>query len=306
MINCNNTFKEDNQYDIEIAKRSGHLWKCRSRSSLRQGYLYEFEAKKLDEDPIKLIDKIFPAIEAPPARFTEFANWIPLKARNYHEEGDFQDYILAFLGYSYDVANQLLYLPDSSAITHGWQELQVKYPTLPSIEIIDSSGIAGDVEFFQAFIQSKVILSDSIEFVHDSLYHVSTRIRLIASCIFSKLDYHVEMKRIYNLLEGRFQKIEQAQNEYLNTERMSKRVSKKLEMLQFGLSAIVDYFSLISDHISDLSRFNNKFIEEFFKDIWERPDWKMYLQKRFNDTPIVSQKEIQLFWNDVCTPDLKV
>lgn len=119
-----------------LAEKSGHLWECIGRSPYNRGYLYELAAKKIDEDPFKIQDNIFPSVEVPPAKFGEMIDWIPLKAGKYNDnkQSEFKDYVLSFLGYAHDRATQKLYLPDRPAIVNGWLHLQKIYPKLPNIK----------------------------------------------------------------------------------------------------------------------------------------------------------------------------
>ncbi len=183
----------------EMKMREGHLWNhCSKRiPSPEGGFIYRFElgdefnprnywgdkpmneiaAIEMDEryggDPdkennlplaatAKKNEEISPAIESGVLElwmngFFHTDRAEALGFRLYEEGGKFH-----------------LELPDAEALSTRWEAYRNSHPelNLPPLKIKSSEGIAGDLEFAQAFIDYDVLLSNGKEFIHDHLAHI--------------------------------------------------------------------------------------------------------------------------------------
>lgn len=120
------------------------------------------------------------------------------------------------LGYQFDYDNDrkfvTLVLPDDEALLFNWKQLQSRYPMLPNLKILPTSGISSDREFIKAFLDGNFVLSNDDEFIHDNTVHLFRYINLVLNDAVEnepiQIDEDLEILR--EQLKDVFQKIEHA------------------------------------------------------------------------------------------------
>lgn len=141
-------------------------------------------------------------------------------------------------GYNFDRSKVTLTLPGTKALLSNWKELQNNYPSLRELKIRSSDGMASDREFIRSFLNGEFVLSESTEFVHDHLIHLSTFLEEVLLdqhypnryelTTYEKLEIlRAEVKRVFDILEDA-------------TESLSPDQKSKFDPLYFVLSLNLD------------------------------------------------------------------
>lgn len=161
-----------------ITKKQGVLWRCIGVSSNPiGGKIYRYKLKDEYTCQTTASNKqaeIFPAIEPSLADKVSFSK--ELEQIGYHVKSD--------------ETGIYLDLPNLEAIVAGYEKIREEHPKLPLLRALSSGGIADDPFFCRAYPDYDILLSDGIEFVHDSISHAS---RVLQMMILSPAEY-VETK----------------------------------------------------------------------------------------------------------------
>lgn len=163
-------------------EKTGHLWQCiGERPDVLQGsgLIYQFKRLECDDDAL---EALWPALE--PVTLGHYSDIINSLSDDF-ESLDVNEQCLqlyAFLGYGCirDIAGsaaEILELPDHKTLVFRWCMLQRTYADLKALDIIESEGVAGDMDFVDAYINHDALLSSGREFVHDHFYHIRVLIR---------------------------------------------------------------------------------------------------------------------------------
>lgn len=134
-------------------------------------------------------DDIYPAIEASIYdAFDTFqgsvTNMLPEKFDQLGPENQLKA-LYHFLGFGFytksdsDDPDAYVELPDHDALIARWKLVMVQYPELPALDILAAPGIAGDIDFIEAYFTHDALSSDGIEFFHDRMAHVVRTIMFI-------------------------------------------------------------------------------------------------------------------------------
>lgn len=286
----------------QISKKDSALWECMSRKPNKgKGHLYTFKLKeefnilkpneyqgdgssdsgkdyengeKLNKDAILNLNKkyqeIFPAIES---------------SELHQNINDYDSPVFHLLGYDSKIINNEIYiaLPDREALDHNWKKLREKRPDLPALSFISSDGIAGDMDFVEAYISHDGLLSDGEEFIHDHGSHLMPALHLMYSHpqSYPKLKYQLVMQSIIetysNLLTIKHADLQgELKDSVLVKEIQS--LQNKQHILETILGAYVDTVSSLVD-VNMLSQIEGGLQSNLsFINV---KDWKKYFNKRF-------------------------
>jgi hypothetical protein len=76
-------------------------------------------------------------------------------------------------------------LPDRITLSHRWELLRKRIPSLPPIKFVSSEGVASDKKFVKAFINGEYIeyiISSDKEFFHDQTVHLPASLAFVFNC----------------------------------------------------------------------------------------------------------------------------
>jgi hypothetical protein len=241
-----------------ITKKQAVLWSCIGVTINPTGgkiYHYKFkdEYKNSQQEAyIKKQEEIFPAIEPHPEEELSFSKE------------------LQQIGYSVrsDASGVYLDLPDLEAIVAGYEKLRETRPKCPPLRIVSSEGIADDLTFCRAYILYDILLSDGVEFVHDSIYHAA---RVLEMMISSPEEYIASKEKIAGSVEKNLAAFDRP------------RIDKE-HLLQVAtiLGATVDTIWAITV-ISDLIAISLEKMNENVLDIWRDSDFQRYWMKTHHE-----------------------
>lgn len=251
-----------------ITQRQGILWRCIGLTinplggkifhyKLREEYdaqTYPYKAKKCQSAIHQKQQQIFPAVEPSSAEDIAFSQ--ELQKIGY--------------GVRSDETGVYLNLPDLEAIVAGYEKLRETRPDLPPLRALSSEGIADDLSFSRAYLHYDILLSDGIEFIHDSISHTS---RVLEMMISSPAEY-VKSK-------GQVAKSTKHTLEAIHHSQLSE--TEQLYALTF-LGAVIDTI-WAAPAIRDLIEISQEEFNENILDIWKDPDYKFYW-KKIHATPI--------------------
>ena len=253
-----------------ITKRDGVLWSCIGVTiNPLGGKIYHYKLKdeydaatrpsKAAECKMAAYKKqleIFPAIE--PSRAVEILFSKELQKIGYYV--------------SSDSTGVYLNLPDLEAIVAGYEKLREGNPDLPPLRSLSSKGIADDLTFCLAYLDYDILLSDGIEFVHDSISHTS---RVLEMMISAPTEYVKSKERISTSLEKHLEKLDGSKTE-----------SKQILQATTLLGAAIDIIWAAPTMV-DLTNVSLEDLDENVLDIWSDHDYQNYWKKIYH-TPIDS------------------
>jgi len=288
----------------EMKRKSGEVWKCVDIDK-DGNYLFRIEDQynflltpHFHENYLRKQAEIFPAVEPPLSELLSLS-------RNFH--ADFEEYLhlnpdkevsleLSFarlgelglipataptlspiLGYEIVVreGEWLLKLPSMDNLSATWKDLQKAIPDLPDLWIYESSGIAGDREFIEVFLQGyHALLSSDKEFVHDQLVHLyHAAISILEEKIHKHSKNYSELKNNFQIQVRDFlNKIDYIKANIHNTSLSIKDVEK----IEGALSAAVDVWS------GGDNQENKDFLFHFMtEEAWESREWQDYWKQKY-------------------------
>ncbi len=240
-----------------ITKKQGILWRCIGVTiNPIGGKIYHYKLKDeyaCQSTANKKQAEIFPANEPSSAEEISFS-----------EE-------LQQIGYRVksDETGIYLDLPDLEAIVAGYEKLREAHPELPRLRIVSNEGIADDLTFCRAYPNYDLLLSDGIEFVHDSISHTS---RVLQMMISSPAEYVITKERNAKSIQKHLETLDRSQ-------------ASKTHLLQATtlLGAAIDIIwaapTMIELKIASLDE-----MDENVLDIWSDHDFQNYWMKIYQVT----------------------
>ena len=163
--------------------------------------------------------------------------------------------------------------PDRDELLRGWkvlQESQLKTITLPPLTIAPSKDIATDVEYVHAYVNHNVLMSEGFEYMHDIWAHV---IPQLGRMLEGEETYRYSQNSILECIRSVTNRLKIANEQ-------SGRVYQ--EQLDFVLSLAVDVIFNV-DRIELKKMPLALFFEKTIKTVWEEPQFKGYIEKRFGE-----------------------
>jgi hypothetical protein len=188
-----------------LSEKSGTVWECSAArvDPLTKGIIYKFTIPEMlyrQEERQEVL--AFPAVEIrihtlSATIYGDVLNEIPdvLLAPVQFDSDVFivqRSMLYQFLGYGfrwgfegypkeYD-PKHYLEIPDRKTLIARWEMIRAHCPSLPELDILETDGVAGDLEFVDAYLNHDILLSNGAEFVHDHTTHVFNTIEFIWRC----------------------------------------------------------------------------------------------------------------------------
>lgn len=194
-------------------------------------------------------------------------------------------------------AGVFVQLPDEVVLTARWNDLRQNFPDLPQLHILKSDGIAGDMEFVQAFLDYSALLSSAGEFCHDHFFHV---IPVIIALLSYGLNAVEERNRLRGIVSIIFDKIA-AVKKLIESKKFIVDHPKDFLLLQASAGIIADASSSVSSISTSQERFpSNISSEEYIKRVFTSPKNLPSLRRRpeFAAVEILPERILQL-WKEI-------
>ncbi len=198
--------------------------------------------------------------------------------------------IFSELGFKIEQKGNEVYLrlPDREALLSRWAKLRKKHPKLPELKVQSSQGVAGHLEFVNAYFRCDVLLSSGKEFIHDHLIHVLPTLGFILS---SLTAYQETKEYVIRHLKPVY--------EYAITARKlcnDPSLQSKIDFNPISLDLLKTYLPAIEMTLgswTDLSAAQHRssdtenlielFNTDFFR-YWQEKSWENYFSTQLNRT----------------------
>jgi len=277
---------------IELRKKDGALWTCIKRKKQTEGYDYTFVFRPeylTPESFRRKMSDIYPAVEP---RIEAVAHYLgyPFILEFFFKLG----YLLGNTNTSsvtrYDdkilISKQYntITIPDRDALLYRYNQLRTLSPSwahLPELSITSSKGIASDMDFVQALVQSDGLISDEKEFIHDHFAHI---VPLLMTARNGSEFYEEIKKQKISWFQSYISKIdfikkelEKADSPFF-TEEDSREFKRNLPILETLLGAMVD--TIQNKEFNPGVDVSTRLYS--FKQILTLPQWVYYLENRYS------------------------
>ncbi|HUD01192.1 MAG TPA: hypothetical protein VMR37_02605 [Rhabdochlamydiaceae bacterium] len=278
-----------------LAKKDSAFWVCVEREVDGPGFIYkltlreQYDAETAKTDLLNWVtnrykverlaslkrDEIYPAVEP-----TSHRN-IFVKLENYVTR-------LGDLGYNNKADNtgQHIYLPDTEAIKARFEklrkELEKTHPHLEPLNITSSEGVAGDMEFIEAYLKGSVgHVSKGEEYVHDNVYHLIPTIDFIVSDP-EYYRHRLGMEKVVRTVYNQILLVKKVIEQRLIPQKEIDLFQAQLPKITATLATLVDVFWTASNK-SMLDDFLFAFNKLPPGTIWEDEDYAKYGQRKFGE-----------------------
>jgi hypothetical protein len=295
MPTLNNSCASLESRSPDLAKKDSAFWVCVGREVDGSGFIYKFtlreqyDAETAKTDLLNLFtnhhkvqhlallkrDEIYPAVEP-----TSHRN-IFVKLENYVTR-------LGDLGYNNKADNtgQHIYLPDTEAIKARFEklrkELEKTHPHLEPLNITSSEGVAGDMEFIEAYLKGSVgHVSKGEEYVHDNVYHLIPTIDFIISDP-EYYKHRLGMEKVVRTVYNQILLVKKVIEQRLIPQKEIDLFQAQLPKITATLATLVDVFWTASNK-SMLDDFLFAFNKLPPGTIWEDEDYAKYGQRKFGE-----------------------
>ncbi len=234
-----------------------------------------YEVNNLDEYKRKL--NVMLPILANPKNFSDS----DIKYINSVENAEFFNE-LGYSSYKDSEEHYVLTLPDRQALLARWGLKMEKNPDLPELDIASGSGIAGDMEFVEAYLSRDLLLSSGEEFLHDQMFHVTRLISLIFSGPYNKRGemYKNEKSRLSKLLGKAYQQIMLVEQNNCKVDEHNTVSKKDLVYMKKTLGGLTDTLWAQDTYIKT-SKLKEGNMKNMVHDILIQKEWKDYWERHF-------------------------
>lgn len=313
----------------KIAAKTGEMWECIDCSNDKYGgEVYTFKIKPEfqtmnAQKHFEVYEKMWPAVEIEPHQ-------IDLLLSPDVKLEDLSGPALHLLGSIIKVRRELkqlgydfksdrtgndcyLKLPDRNALMARWERLRIKYPDLNELDVADSSGVASDIAFIEAYLSHDCMLSSGKEFIHDHTVHLLPTLAFMLSREVGKLIYPKEKFYLVKNVVQNYRKLVIARNQLIQgTLNMNAKAVAKAKK---GLDQIDTVLGVIVDEISASPNPRKLGGRAVTKDIMGRMlstvtvdspknPWIKYWNHRFGPPNVLTPEMMQKMWklvNEIVT-----
>ena len=282
----------------DLRAKDGHLWVCvgRKKDNESGGYIYQFQIRDqylppnncdYSKDAANKLLEIFPAVEYP--------------------EGDLVKKIIGkanLVGFEcrQNTNNYQFLVPDEKVIEYRWYKERSRNPNLPNLRIASVEGISSDEEYVRTFIESDIIISKGIEFMHDVSVHLMSLINeILDNPAFEYKTLRIQavavIKEIYNKIKFAEEHVQEIGITHKDTEKLMFLLGFMTDTIFASGREMMN--SLVKNGIELFpTRGVNAFISNKLGSDYEKL-MSNYLSKRFPGEIFPSAEHLQSVWDKI-------